>query len=65
MAISNSAQKFIARSRAPRVRIEYDVRFTALRKNRAAVHRDGGAGRSGWKPREELPPVTDRRIPRY
>ncbi|HDI5121774.1 type VI secretion system contractile sheath small subunit, partial [Salmonella enterica subsp. enterica serovar Agona] len=25
MAINNSAQKFIARNRAPRVQIEYDV----------------------------------------
>ncbi|MZQ11963.1 type VI secretion system contractile sheath small subunit, partial [Escherichia coli] len=25
MAITNSAQKFIARNRAPRVQIEYDV----------------------------------------
>lgn len=32
MAINNSAQKFIARNRAPRVQIEYDVEFTVPRK---------------------------------
>lgn len=47
MAINNSAQKFIARNRAPRVQIEYDVEiYGSEEKNRAAV-RDGGAGRSG------------------
>ncbi|ESH57086.1 hypothetical protein SEEC0006_15719 [Salmonella enterica subsp. enterica serovar Choleraesuis str. 0006] len=46
MAINNSAQKFIARNRAPRVQIEYDVEIYGSEKNRAAV-RDGGAGRSG------------------
>ncbi len=57
MAI-NSAQKFIARNRAPRVQIEYDVEIYGSEKNRAGF-RDGGAGRLAGKPREELPPVTD------
>lgn len=47
MAINNSAQKFIARNRAPRVQIEYDVEiYGSEKKNRTAVCH-GGAGRSG------------------
>lgn len=46
MAINNSAQKFIARNRAPRVQIEYDVEIYGSEKNRTAVCH-GGAGRSG------------------
>ncbi|RDT64104.1 type VI secretion system contractile sheath small subunit, partial [Klebsiella pneumoniae] len=30
MAMSNSGQKFIARNRAPRVQIEYDVEILSL-----------------------------------
>ncbi len=33
MAINNSAQKFIARNRAPRVQIEYDVEIYGSEKN--------------------------------
>ncbi|XQK55262.1 type VI secretion system contractile sheath small subunit [Escherichia coli] len=62
MAINNSAQKFIARNRAPRVQIEYDVEIYGSEKKSNC--------RLSWrcwpiwlgKPREELPPVTDRKF---
>ncbi len=42
MAISKSGQKFIARNRAPRVQIEYDVEiYGAERKNPASVCNGG------------------------
>lgn len=38
MRINNgSAQKFIARNRAPRVQIEYDVEIYGSEKNRIAI----------------------------
>ena len=52
MAINNSAQKFIARNRAPRVQIEYDVEIYGSEKKielpfvMAGVV-GGAAGRSG------------------
>lgn len=48
MAKNNSGQKFIARNRAPRVQIEYDVElYGSEKKNRTAVC-DGCNGRFSW-----------------
>ncbi len=53
MAINNSAQKFIARNRAPRVQIEYDVEIYGSEKKIELPFVMAG---------EELPPVTDRKF---
>ena len=44
--MSNSGQKFIARNRAPRVQIEYDVELYGARKEGPTSLRHGGHGRS-------------------
>jgi predicted component of type VI protein secretion system len=41
-----SSQKFIARNRAPRVQIEYDVEVYGSREKGAVAVRDGRDGRS-------------------
>ena len=59
MAINNSAQKFIARNRAPRVQIEYDVEIYGSEKK---IELPFVMADLAGKPREELPPVTDRKF---
>ncbi|EFC5425042.1 type VI secretion system contractile sheath small subunit [Escherichia coli] len=59
MAINNSAQKFIARNRAPRVQIEYDVEIYGSEKK---IELPFVMAVLAGKPREELPPVTDRKF---
>ncbi len=44
--VRNSGQKFIARNRAPRVQIEYDVEIYGSREEDPAALRDGRHGRS-------------------
>jgi type VI secretion system protein ImpB len=60
MSVSNSSQKFIARNRAPRVQIEYDVEVYGSEK-KVELPFVMGADLSG-KPVEQLPAVADRRF---
>ncbi|EGZ6269954.1 TPA: type VI secretion system contractile sheath small subunit [Salmonella enterica subsp. enterica serovar Java] len=62
MAINNSAQKFIARNRAPRVQIEYDVEIYGSEKKIELPFVMAVLTDLAGKPREELPPVTDRKF---
>jgi type VI secretion system protein ImpB len=62
MSLSNS-QKFIARNRAPRVQIEYDVEVYGSEKKVELPFVMGVlADLSGKHPAEPLPPVSDRRF---
>ena len=61
MAINNSAQKFVARNRAPACRLSMTLRFMAPRKIELPFVMAVLADLAG-KPREELPPVTDRKF---
>ncbi|ECI4631225.1 type VI secretion system contractile sheath small subunit [Salmonella enterica subsp. enterica] len=62
MAINNSAQKFIARNRAPRVQIEYDVEIYGSEKKIELPFVMAVLADLAGKTREELPPVTDRKF---
>lgn len=62
MAINNSVQKFIARNRAPRVQIEYDVEIYGSEKKIELPFVMAVLADLAGKPREELPPVTDRKF---
>ncbi|EJC5705438.1 type VI secretion system contractile sheath small subunit [Escherichia coli] len=62
MAINNSAQKFIARNRAPRVQIEYDVEIYGSEKKIELPFVMAVLADLAGKPREELSPVTDRKF---
>ena len=62
MAINNSAQKFIARNRAPRVQIEYDVEIYGSEKKIELPFVMAVLADLAGKPLEELPPVTDRKF---
>lgn len=62
MAINNSAQKFIARNRAPRVQIEYDVEIYGSEKKIELPFVMAVLADLAGKPREELPTVTDRKF---
>lgn len=62
MAINNSAQKFIARNRAPRVQIEYDVEIDGSEKKIELPFVMAVLADLAGKLREELPPVTDRKF---
>lgn len=63
MSASNSSQKFIARNRAPRVQIEYDVEVYGSEKKVELPFVMGVlADLSGKHPTEPLPPVSDRRF---
>ncbi|MCM9769901.1 type VI secretion system contractile sheath small subunit [Salmonella enterica] len=62
MAINNSAQKFIARNRAPRVQIEYDVEIYGSEKKIELPFVMAVLADLAGKLREELPPVTDRKF---
>ncbi len=56
-----SSQKFIARNRAPRVQIEYDVEIYGSEKKVQVPFIMGVMSDLSGKPAEELPPVEDRK----
>lgn len=56
-----SAQKFIARNRAPRVQIEYDVEVYGAEKKVQLPFVMGVLADLSGKPEEALPPVADRK----
>jgi type VI secretion system protein ImpB len=60
MSVSNSSQKFIARNRAPRVQIEYDVEVYGSEKKVELPFVMGVLADLSGKPLEQLPSVSDR-----
>ncbi|WP_277183122.1 type VI secretion system contractile sheath small subunit [Caballeronia sp. BR00000012568055] len=62
MSQSNSSQKFIARNRAPRVQIEYDVEVYGSEKKVELPFVMGVLADLAGKPVEPLPAVADRRF---
>ena len=56
-----SSQKFIARNRAPRVQIEYDVELYGAEKTIQLPFVAGVMADLSGKPEEPLPPVADRK----
>jgi type VI secretion system protein ImpB len=59
---SSSSQKFIARNRAPRVQIEYDVELYGSEKKVQLPFVVGVMADLAGKPAEPLPPVADRKM---
>jgi type VI secretion system protein ImpB len=57
-----SSQKFIARNRAPRVQIEYDVELYGAEKKVQLPFVMGVLADLSGKPAEPLPPVADRKM---
>src|SRR5689334_23937020 len=57
-----SSQKFIARNRAPRVQIEYDVEVYGAEKKVQLPFVMGVLSDLSGKPTEPLPPVSDRKF---
>ena len=57
-----SSQKFIARNRAPRVQIEYDVEIYGAEKKVQLPFVMGVLADLSGKPAEALPPVADRKF---
>ena len=57
-----SSQKFIARNRAPRVQIEYDIEVYGAEKKQQIPFVMGVMADLAGKPEEELPPVDERSI---
>lgn len=57
-----SSQKFIARNRAPRVQIEYDVELYGAEKKVQLPFVMGVMSDLSGKPSEALPPVSDRKF---
>ena len=57
-----SSQKFIARNRAPRVQIEYDVELYGAEKKIQLPFVMGVLADLSGKPEEALPPVADRKF---
>lgn len=57
-----SSQKFIARNRAPRVQIEYDVEVYGAEKKVQLPFVMGVLADLSGKPSEALPPVSDRKF---
>jgi len=57
-----SSQKFIARNRAPRVQIEYDVELYGAQKKVQLPFVMGVMADLAGKPEEPLPPVADRKF---
>jgi len=57
-----SSQKFIARNRAPRVQIEYDVEVYGAEKTIQLPFVMGVMADLSGKPEEPLPPVADRKM---
>ena len=62
MAISNSGQKFIARNRAPRVQIEYDVEIYGSEKKIELPFVMAVLSDLSGKPLDPLPAVADRKF---
>ena len=60
--MATSSQKFIARNRAPRVQIEYDVELYGAEKKIQLPFVMGVLADLSGKPTEALPPVTDRKF---
>jgi len=58
----SSSQKFIARNRAPRVQIEYDVELYGAEKKVQLPFVMGVLADLSGKPSEPLPPVADRKF---
>jgi len=59
--VKKSSQKFIARNRAPRVQIEYDVELYGAEKKIQLPFVMGVMSDLSGKPSEALPPVADRK----
>ena len=59
---SNNSQKFIARNRAPRVQIEYDVEVYGSEKKIELPFVMGVLSDLSGRPAEPLPPVADRKF---
>ena len=62
MPPSNSSQKFIARNRAPRVQIEYDLEVYGAEKKVQLPFVMGVMSELSGKSAEPLPPVADRKF---
>jgi type VI secretion system protein ImpB len=60
--MATSSQKFIARNRAPRVQIEYDVELYGAEKKVQLPFVMGVLSDLSGKPTEPLPPVSDRKF---
>lgn len=60
--MATSSQKFIARNRAPRVQIEYDVELYGAKKKVQLPFVMGVLADLSGKPAEALPPVADRKF---
>ena len=60
--MSTSSQKFIARNRAPRVQIEYDVELYGAEKKIQLPFVMGVMADLAGKPEDPLPPVADRKF---
>ena len=60
--MAKSSQKFIARNRAPRVQIEYDVELYGAEKKIQLPFVMGVLSDLSGKPTEPLPPVADRKF---
>ncbi len=60
--MAESSQKFIARNRAPRVQIEYDVELYGAEKKVQLPFVMGVMSDLAGKPEEALPPVADRKL---
>jgi type VI secretion system protein ImpB len=62
MTNNNSSQKFIARNRAPRVQIEYDVEIYGSEKKIELPFVMGVLADLSGKPTQALPPVAERKF---
>ncbi len=60
--MAESSQKFIARNRAPRVQIEYDVEIYGAEKTIQLPFVMGVMADLSGKPSEPLPPVNERKL---
>ncbi len=60
--MAGSSQKFIARNRAPRVQIEYDVELYGAQKKVQLPFVMGVMSDLSGKPEDPLPPVADRKF---
>jgi type VI secretion system protein ImpB len=60
--MTGSSQKFIARNRAPRVQIEYDLEDYGSKKKVQLPFIMGVMGDLSGKPADALPPVSDRKF---
>jgi type VI secretion system protein ImpB len=60
--MATSSQKFIARNRAPRVQIEYDVELYGAEKKVQLPFVMGVLSDLSGKPAEPLPPVAERKL---